>query len=81
MLEYRRSDVFTITHRNLSCQDTMQKNRGFSLNYPSISIVFRHGVKSKMIKRRLTNVGNSNSTYALEVKAPEGAKVKINQKG
>lgn len=74
---YKRSEIFTITHRNVSCHDIMQKNRGFSLNYPSISVIFRPGIMSKMIKRRVTNVGNPNSIYSVEVVAPEGMKVRV----
>lgn len=61
----------------MSCKDIIQKNRDFSLNYPSISVVFRPGMKSKMIKKRFTNVGSPNSTYFLEVKPPNGIKVKV----
>uniref|UniRef100_A0A3Q7IZL0 Subtilisin-like protease SBT1.2 n=2 Tax=Solanum lycopersicum TaxID=4081 RepID=A0A3Q7IZL0_SOLLC len=74
---YRNSEVFSITHRNVSCHDILQKNRGFSLNYPSISITFRKGMTRKMIKRRVTNVGNPNSTYSVDVVAPEGVKVRV----
>ncbi|KAA8550697.1 hypothetical protein F0562_002382 [Nyssa sinensis] len=74
-LGYTRSEIFSVTHRNVSCHEILQMNRGFSLNYPSISVIFRHGVTSKMIKRRLTNVGSPNSIYLVEVMAPEGVKV------
>ncbi|KAJ6728958.1 SUBTILISIN-LIKE PROTEASE SBT1.2 [Salix viminalis] len=76
-LRYTRSDIFTITHRNVSCNDLLQMNRGFSLNYPSISIIFKHGTTSKMIKRQVTNVGSPNSIYSVEVSAPEGVKVRV----
>ncbi|TMW84967.1 hypothetical protein EJD97_024043 [Solanum chilense] len=74
---YRNSEVFSITHRNVSCHDILQNKRGFSLNYPSISITFREGMTRKMIKRRVTNVGNPNSTYSVDVVAPEGVKVRV----
>ncbi|OMP03783.1 hypothetical protein COLO4_10206 [Corchorus olitorius] len=76
-LGYARSEIFSITHRNVSCSEILQKNRGFTLNYPSISVAFKQGVKSKMITRRLTNVGGPNSIYSVEVKAPEGVKVRV----
>ncbi|WOG85914.1 hypothetical protein DCAR_0105107 [Daucus carota subsp. sativus] len=76
-LKYTSSDIFLITHRNVSCIDIMHKNKAFSLNYPSITVVFRPRTKSKMIKRRLTNVGSPNSTYSVEVKPPEGIKVRV----
>ncbi|WCJ38225.1 Subtilase family protein [Euphorbia peplus] len=76
-LGYTRSEVFTITHRNTSCDELLHMNKGFSLNYPSISVSFKHGMRSKMIKRRLTNVGSPNSIYSVEVKSPYGVKVKV----
>ncbi|XAR61043.1 Tripeptidyl-peptidase II [Bertholletia excelsa] len=76
-LGYTRSQIFTITHTNVSCGETLRKNRGFNLNYPSISVIFRDGVTSEMIKRRLTNVGSPNSVYSVVVVAPEGVKVKV----
>ena len=71
----RRSEIFTITHRNVSCREILQMKRGFSLKYPSISVAFKQGMKSKMITRRLTNVASPISVYSVEVKAPEGMKV------
>ncbi|KAI3449829.1 hypothetical protein Pfo_006494 [Paulownia fortunei] len=76
-LGYSRSDIFSITHRNVSCHDILQKNKGFSLNYPSFSVIFRTGDRRKMIKRRLTNVGSPNSIYLLELKAPEGVNMRV----
>ncbi|KAF3436081.1 hypothetical protein FNV43_RR23173 [Rhamnella rubrinervis] len=76
-LGYTKSEIFAITHRNVSCPEVLQMNRGFSLNYPSISVMFKHGMRSKMIRRRLTNVGSPNSIYSLEVDAPEGVRVRV----
>ncbi|XP_051118434.1 subtilisin-like protease SBT1.2 [Andrographis paniculata] len=78
-LGYSRGDIFSITHRNLSCHEIMQKNRGggFSLNYPSISVIFKAGDKRKVMWRRVTNVGKANSIYSVEVKEPEGMSVRV----
>lgn len=76
-LGYTESEIFTITHRNVSCHENLRMNRGFSLNYPSISVVFKHGKKSTMIRRRLTNVGSPNSIYSVKVTAPEDVEVRI----
>lgn len=76
-LGYAASDIYTITHTNVSCCEILQKNKGFSLNYPSISVSFDHKKTTKMIRRRLTNVGNPNTTYTAEIMAPEGIKVRI----
>lgn len=74
-LGYTKSDILTITHRNVSCREILKMNRGFSLNYPSISVTFKHGMRSKMVRRRVTNVGSPNSTYLLEVMAPKEVRV------
>lgn len=76
-LGYTRSEILTITHKNLSCHEILRMNRGFSLNYPSISVIFKRGRTSAVIKRRLTNVGSPNSIYSVEVVAPEGVKVRV----
>lgn len=76
-LGYRRSEIFSITQRNVSCHNILQKNKGFSLNYPSFSVIFRNGNTRKMIKRQVTNVGSPNSIYSLELKAPEGVTVRV----
>ncbi|CAN0897696.1 Subtilisin-like protease SBT1.2 [Linum grandiflorum] len=72
-LGYTRLEIFTITHRNVTCK----MNKGFSLNYPSISVMFKQGARRKMIRRRVTNVGQPNSIYSVEVKAPQGMKVRV----
>ncbi|KAJ8749107.1 hypothetical protein K2173_013714 [Erythroxylum novogranatense] len=79
-LGYTRSEVFTISHRNVSCSELLRINKGFSLNYPSISVIFKHGVMSKTMRRRVTNVGNPKSIYSLKVMAPEGVKVIVKPK-
>lgn len=76
-LGYTRSEVFSITHRNVSCRDILKKNRGVTLNYPSMSIIFRPGMTRKIITRRVTNVGDPNSVYTVQVMAPEGVKVRV----
>lgn len=79
-LGYTKSEIFSITHRNVSCNGVLKMNRGFSLNYPSFSVIFKAGERRKMFIRRLTNVGNANSVYSVEVKAPEGVKVIVKPK-
>ncbi|KAL5562019.1 hypothetical protein UlMin_031766 [Ulmus minor] len=76
-LGYTTTDVFTITHKNVSCHEILRMNRGFSLNYPSISVIFKRGMRSKMIRRQLTNVGTPNSIYSVEIEAPQDVKVRI----
>lgn len=74
---YTKSEIFSITHRNISCHDILQKNRGVTLNYPSISVTFRPRMLRKIIKRRVTNVGSPGSVYSVEVMAPKGVKVRV----
>lgn len=74
-LGYTGRQVFAITHRNTSCREILKKNKDFSLNYPSLSVIFGHGVTTKMITRRVTNVGAPNSVYSVKVTAPEGVKM------
>ncbi|PON54592.1 Subtilase [Trema orientale] len=76
-LGYTNSEVFSITHKNVSCHQILLMNTGFSLNYPSISVIFKRGVKSKMIKRQVTNVGSPNSIYSLEIDAPQDVRVRV----
>ncbi|GMH02558.1 hypothetical protein Nepgr_004397 [Nepenthes gracilis] len=74
---YTRSEIFAISHRNVSCSEMLDRNRGFSLNYPSISVIFRSGETRKTIKRQLTNVGSPNSIYSVEVGAPQGVGIVV----
>ncbi|EXB46027.1 Subtilisin-like protease SDD1 [Morus notabilis] len=76
-LGYTDLEVFSVTHKNVSCREILTINKGFSLNYPSISVIFKRGTGSKMIKRRLTNVGSPNSIYSLEIEAPQDVKVRV----
>ncbi|AAC16749.1 Subtilisin-like protease SBT1.2 [Arabidopsis thaliana] len=79
-LGFTRSDILAITHKNVSCNGILRKNPGFSLNYPSIAVIFKRGKTTEMITRRVTNVGSPNSIYSVNVKAPEGIKVIVNPK-
>ncbi|XP_072988581.1 subtilisin-like protease SBT1.2 [Typha latifolia] len=76
-LEYTQTQIFTITHRNITCSQVLQQNKNFSLNYPSIAVAFKRTSTSVMIQRRLTNVGIPNSTYQVQVAAPRGVKLRV----
>ncbi|KAF8041637.1 hypothetical protein BT93_A0281 [Corymbia citriodora subsp. variegata] len=79
-LGYTNSDIFTITHRNVSCHELLRANRGFGLNYPSIAVIFKDGTRRKMVRRRVTNVGEPKSVYSVEVAAPEGLSLRVRPK-
>ncbi|KAJ0961550.1 hypothetical protein J5N97_001535 [Dioscorea zingiberensis] len=76
-LGYTRSEIFAITHMNSSCKETLQRNKHFSLNYPSISVTFKHGRIRVMVQRRLTNVGEPNSMYKVKVTPPHGVRMQV----
>ncbi|CAG7909032.1 unnamed protein product [Brassica rapa] len=77
---FTRSDILAITHRNVSCGVVLRNSPGFSLNYPSISVIFRRGRTKEMVTRRVTNVGSPNSVYTVNVKAPIGINVIVKPK-
>lgn len=56
-LGYTRSDIFIIAHRRVNCHETLLKNRDFSLNYPSISVIFKHEMMRKMIDQETLMFG------------------------
>ncbi|XP_058101359.1 subtilisin-like protease SBT1.2 [Magnolia sinica] len=76
-LGYTTQEIFAITHRNVNCYRLLSKNVDFSLNYPSISVIFKRGTVRKMIRRWLTNVGPPNSTYLLQGNAPQWVKMRV----
>ncbi|KQK23709.1 subtilisin-like protease SBT1.2 [Brachypodium distachyon] len=79
-LGYTEKEVFKVTHAGgVNCSDLLRENEGFTLNYPSISVAFKDagGGSRKELRRTVTNVGAPNSTYAVEVAAPAGVKVRV----
>lgn len=73
-LNYTDRQLGIILQRKFTCL----KVNNFSdseLNYPSFSVVL--GSSSRAFSRQVTNVGVANSTYALEVVAPEGVVVSV----
>jgi len=76
-LGFTHMEIFKITHAGVNCSAVLQKNRGFSLNYPSIAVAFKNGAKSAVLQRTVTNVGTPNSAYTVQVAAPPGVKVSV----
>ncbi|KAK1290922.1 Subtilisin-like protease SDD1 [Acorus calamus] len=79
-LGYTKTQVFSITHRNVSCPRLLaQEKKHFSLNYPSVSVAFARGKAKRVVvvHRRVTNVGLTNSTYVVKVNAPDGVSVRV----
>ncbi|ONK57306.1 uncharacterized protein A4U43_C10F18720 [Asparagus officinalis] len=79
-LGYTKPEIFTITHKNTSCADILQKNKYFSLNYPSISIAFKKWRTKAAVQRTVTNVGPPNSSYMVEVSEPKGVRIQVTPK-
>ncbi|XP_031482359.1 subtilisin-like protease SBT1.2 [Nymphaea colorata] len=75
-LGYERTEIYTITHRNVSCREVLKANRGRGLNYPSMSVMFKNS-RVVVLYRRLRNVGLPNSTYSVEVTAPQGVEITV----
>ncbi|XP_078427728.1 subtilase family protein [Wolffia australiana] len=77
-LGYTRPELIIVARRNVSCEEVMRGRRHFSLNYPSISVVFNRGeARRKVVQRRVTNVGPANSTYVVRVGSTDGVAVRV----
>ncbi|KAG8367779.1 hypothetical protein BUALT_Bualt16G0108200 [Buddleja alternifolia] len=80
--EYNIVDIYNATKETPAYNSTAERlicqNRYLSLldlNLPSITIPYLS--KSITVKRRVTNVGPSNSVYEATIKAPVGTKVSV----
>uniref|UniRef100_J3LJW2 Subtilisin-like protease n=1 Tax=Oryza brachyantha TaxID=4533 RepID=J3LJW2_ORYBR len=76
-LGYTHMEIFKISHAGVNCTAVLQRNAGFSLNYPSMSVAFKTNATSAVLQRTVTNVGTPNSTYTAHVAAPHGVKVRV----
>ncbi|XP_062092048.1 CO(2)-response secreted protease-like [Humulus lupulus] len=80
---YTETDITSIfpDDKNFQCPNNSNDQLISDINYPSISIgkLKRHqSTPSRVIKRTVTNVGPSNSTYIARVHSPKGLVVKVN---
>ncbi|KAL6649195.1 hypothetical protein ACP70R_013419 [Stipagrostis hirtigluma subsp. patula] len=76
-LGYTHMEIFKITHAGVNCSAVLQQNRGFTLNYPSITVVVKNRATTAVLWRTVTNVGTPNSTYTAQVATPPGVKVTV----
>ncbi|KAL2468491.1 Subtilisin-like protease SBT1.6 [Forsythia ovata] len=77
-IEYGPKTIQVITRSPVNCP--MRKPLPGNLNYPSIAALFQSsstGVSSKTFFRTVTNVGEANSVYRLNVEPPKGVKVTV----
>uniref|UniRef100_A0A0E0K8N1 Subtilisin-like protease n=1 Tax=Oryza punctata TaxID=4537 RepID=A0A0E0K8N1_ORYPU len=75
-LGYTHMEIFKITHAGVNCTAVLERNAGFSLNYPSISVAFKTNTTSAVLQRTVTNVGTPNSTYNAQIAAPHGVRIR-----
>ncbi|KAK1272943.1 Subtilisin-like protease SDD1 [Acorus gramineus] len=74
---YTDEDIAAITQKKTRCVD-YQKFGGSDLNYPSFTgYLNTSGPLSQTYDRTVTNVGEANSTYELEVDEPSGVSVVV----
>lgn len=78
-LGYTGRQMKIITGRPVDCS-RVQNITGNELNYPSITVPFREGIDSVTLERRVKNVGETNSTYWVEIEAPTGVSVDVEPK-
>ncbi|WVZ11836.1 hypothetical protein V8G54_016366 [Vigna mungo] len=72
-LGYGDTEVGIIAHKTIMCSGISSIPEG-ELNYPSFSVVLG---SPQTLTRTVTNVGEANSSYVVQVTAPEGVNVKV----
>jgi hypothetical protein len=72
-LGYKDEEVGTLVHKPIKCSEISSIPEG-ELNYPSFSVAFG---PSQTFTRTVTNVGEANSSYVVNVVAPEGVHVSV----
>ncbi|PON57460.1 Subtilase [Parasponia andersonii] len=73
-LNYTDDQVSFITQNSVNCSEVKSIPEA-QLNYPSFSIVLGSG--SQSYSRTVTNVGEANSVYTVNVYEPEGTKISV----
>ncbi|XP_062092047.1 CO(2)-response secreted protease-like [Humulus lupulus] len=70
--------TFMINDTSFKCPKISNKELITDINYPSISIGNLPQSAPRVVKRTVTNVGPSSSTYTARVDSPRGLVVKVN---
>lgn len=73
-LEYSDREVGMITQKQVNCLEVSSIAEG-QLNYPSFSILL--GSEAQTYTRTVTNVGEANSSYIVEISPPPGVNVVV----
>ncbi|KAL6009786.1 hypothetical protein ACLOJK_000215 [Asimina triloba] len=75
---YKDTLISTVSGTSFKCPKPSSEELISNVNYPSISIAkIRSGGPPVMVTRTVTNVGPSNSSYAVQVRCPSGLAVKV----
>ncbi|KAL2462391.1 Subtilase family protein [Forsythia ovata] len=77
---YTTKNIQLVTRKYTDCSRAKRAGHVGNLNYPSLSAVFQQYGKKKTSThfiRTVTNVGESNSVYAVTIKPPEGLAVTV----
>ncbi|MCD7466887.1 Subtilisin-like protease 3 [Datura stramonium] len=75
-LNYTNRQVGMFMQRKANCSEITSILEG-QLNYPSFSIQVRGNSTAQVYSRTVTNVGQANSTYIVEIDSPPGLDVKV----
>nr|ANS59494.1 tobacco root exuded subtilase precursor [Nicotiana tabacum] len=75
-LNYTKRQVGIFLQRKVNCSEITSILEG-QLNYPSFSIKLSADSAAQTYSRNVTNVGQANSTYSVEVDSPPGVDVKV----
>ncbi|KAI3985285.1 hypothetical protein MKX01_033599 [Papaver californicum] len=72
-LGYSDDQVGIIAHRVIKCSEYLTISE-YELNYPSFTVPM---IGTTMFTRTVTNVGEANSTYGVEIVEPDGVSVSV----
>ncbi|KAL1559779.1 Subtilisin-like protease 4 [Salvia divinorum] len=77
-LNYTDREVGVILQRRVNCNAESSMREG-DLNYPSFAVTFKslESSASQTYMRTVTNVGEANSSYVVEIVAPAGIEVRV----
>ncbi|XP_047951495.1 subtilisin-like protease 4 [Salvia hispanica] len=75
-LGYTDRQVERFLHRRVNCA-VESKIAEAELNYPSFSIIFSGRSTSQVYTRTVTNVGDPDSSYEVEISPPNGVEVSV----
>ncbi|PIN26356.1 Cucumisin [Handroanthus impetiginosus] len=73
-LQYTDREVAIITQQKVNCSQVSSIPES-QLNYPSFSVLF--GEQVQTYSRTLTNVGDANSSYTVQISPPPGVHVSV----